>query len=79
VMKLIYKASLIFLLVVLHACSNELEQETYTIARKGMLFQDENFDVIHVYGFSGNEEVAREITDFLKQSEPKTYHYKLTK
>jgi len=82
--------SKIFLLVVLVAaffgCSQSPEGEghtayvpeghtVYTIARKGALLRDENFDVILVHGFNDNREIARQLTDFLNQSEPTTYFY----
>jgi len=56
------------------ACSEDAPS-TYRIARKGVLITEENFDVIHVYGFIDNREIARQITDFLNRSEPNTYHY----
>ena len=66
------------MLLTLTTCSND-QQDTYTIARKGVLLQSENFDVIHVYGFSDNREVARQISTFLNESEPETYDYYKTK
>ena len=50
------------------------ETETYTIYKKGILIQ-ETIDVIHVYGFADNREVAREMTDFLNNSEPNAYYF----
>jgi hypothetical protein len=64
----------VLVLSMMSACSNETH-DTYTIARKGEFLRHENFDVIHVYGFSDNGEVARQITAFLNESEPETYHY----
>ena len=64
----------VLVLSILVACSDKTH-ETYTIARKGVLIQNEYFEVIHVYGFLDNLEIAREITDFLNESEPKTYNY----
>ena len=58
----------------LSGCKGE-EIKTYTIARKGVLISEENYDVIHVYGFVDNQEVASQLTDFLNSSEPNTYHY----
>jgi len=47
----------------------------YTIARKGELLRDQNFDMVLVHGFNDNREIARQITDFLNQSEPNTYFF----
>ena len=80
--------SKIFLFAVLAAsavffgCSKGRENHTtyapeghtvYTIARRGVLLSDENFDVVLVYGFIDNREIARQITDYMNQSEPETY------
>ena len=55
-------------------CSAE-SNPTYKIARKGVVITEKNFDVVHVYGFIDNREVAQQITSFLNKSEPDTYHY----
>ena len=56
-------------------CSDNHENEnpTYTISRKGDFYTDQQYDVIHVYGFGRNREVAEEITNSLNRSEPNTY------
>lgn len=77
-MKFLSMVMLTFLTAsMLISCSNwsEPEQTTYTIARKGVLLSDENFNVIHVYGFVDNREISRQIAEFLNQSEPNTYFY----
>ena len=47
----------------------------YTVARTGAWVRNENFNVVLVYGFNDNREVARQISDFLNQEEPNTYFY----
>jgi hypothetical protein len=71
---------LLVLSTVIAGCSpaSEFESVTYTISRSGVLLGDERFDVVHVYGFVDNGEIARQITEFLNQSEPNTYHYQPT-
>lgn len=61
----------------LSGCENqsEIKFETYTISRAGMIFPEEQFDVIDVYGFSDNRAMAEEITAFLNKQEPGTYRY----
>ena len=63
------------LVVSLASCTTEPEHSTYTISRQGVLTREERFDVVHVYGFSDNGEVARQITEFLNESEPNTYSF----
>ena len=73
------KSVLIFLCcccIFISACTENTDHPTYTITRKGVMFDNEHFDVVHVYGFSNNEEVARQITEFLNQEEPNTYQFK---
>ena len=55
-------------------CSND-SHPTYKISRKGVLIKEKKFDVIHVYGFVDNREIALQITTFLNKAEPDTYHY----
>lgn len=55
----------------------EVDVDTYTISRSGALYQEEQFDVVDVYGFSDNRAVAQEIADFLNESEPNTYQIRL--
>ncbi|MCP1674517.1 hypothetical protein J2T57_001619 [Natronocella acetinitrilica] len=52
------------------------EVDAYTISRSGVMFQDEQFDVVDVYGFSDNQAMAREIAEYLNRQEPNTYRYR---
>lgn len=65
---------LLLVILTMVGCSKD-SHPTYKIARKGAFYQEENFDVVHVYGFTDNREVALQITSFLNKSEPNTYHY----
>ncbi len=62
------------ILLLTTACTNN-DQPTYTISKKGTILVEENFNVIHVYGFSDNRELARQLTDFLNETEPDAYFY----
>ena len=73
------KPFLLFLCLLgsLTACSNDLSENnpTFTISKKGDYYKNREYDVIYVYGFGRNEEVAKSITRFLNQSEPNTYRF----
>ena len=59
------------------AGNSTFEVSTWRGSLRGVILQDEYFDVIHVYGFSDNQEVARQLTEFLEQEEPDAYFYHL--
>ena len=73
-MKLVRLVVLMLALLAAAGCKDE-GVDTYTIARKGVILQDEDFEVIHVYGFVNNRDVADQITEFLDKSEPQTYYF----
>ena len=65
-------------LLPLSSCSDDFIKEehaevTYTVVRRGQ-FTANDYAVIHVYGFSGNEEVAEQLVDFLNIEEPNRYY-----
>lgn len=65
----------------LTGCNEPPKNPTYVIERRGVMFRDEHFDVIRVYGFSGNERVAKDIVGYLNRSEGardgEIYRYRL--
>jgi len=72
--KIIKFLTIISLTLLIISCNSE-KVDTYTISRSGVLLPDETYNVIHVYGFSGNRSVASQITGFLNKEEPNTYNY----
>jgi hypothetical protein len=74
-MKLLKTTLVIGVVMLAFVACQDNRPDTYTIARKGVFYPEENFDVIHVYGFSDNQEMAREIAGYLNESEPDTYNY----
>lgn len=67
--------SFIPLILLLTTACTKNDQPTYTISKKGTILVEENFNVIHVYGFSDNRELARQLTEFLNETEPDAYFY----
>ena len=74
-MKMWKLISLVLLVLFFSTACSKNDHPTYTISRKGVLLTQENFDVIHVYGFSDNREIARQLTEYLNETEPNTYFY----
>jgi hypothetical protein len=65
-------------LFTLSSCSDDFIIEehaevTYTIVRRGQ-FTPNDYAVMHVYGFSGNEAIAQQLVDFLNIEEPNRYY-----
>jgi hypothetical protein len=56
--------------VFLMACEKKTEVSSFIIERQGEFYPDEYFGVVEVFGFSDNEAMAKELTDYLKKSEP---------
>lgn len=51
-------------------CSREEARPGFIIERRGDFYQDEYWEVIHVYGFGNNEQVAQDLVKYLIESEP---------
>ena len=61
---------ILFFGVLLVGCEEKNEVPTFVIERQGEFYPDEYFEVVEVYGFSDNEAMARELTDYLRSTEP---------
>jgi len=56
------------------AYENPSGYETYTISRRGEFYPEQDYGVIFVYGSVDNGGLAKEITDYLNESDPDAYH-----